>query len=75
MSTPIHLTDEQLDSVMNAARPLEVNRRDAFLHDVAEELARLPIIGNGELRRILTQVQRRHFDAPEPRAEARSRAY
>ena len=33
---PIHISDDELDAVLAAARPIDVNsRRDAFLQDVA----------------------------------------
>ena len=39
------LTDSELDCVMNAARPLDVSARDAFLRQVATALAaRLPLV-------------------------------
>jgi len=76
MPQPIHLSDSELTAIMDAARPLQVHQRDAFLRDVATELAALPVIGNGALHRIITTVQRRHFDAPDLRInESRSRAY
>jgi len=39
---PIRLTDSQLDAVISAARPLAVERRDAFLQAVAGALAAVP---------------------------------
>jgi hypothetical protein len=35
---PIRLTDEQLDAIFRAARPLRVEDRDAFLQEVARAL-------------------------------------
>jgi hypothetical protein len=76
MPTPIALSDSELSAIMDAARPLQVHQRDAFLRDIATELAALPVIGAGALHRIITMVQRRHFDAPDLRvSESRSRAY
>ena len=76
MPQPLSLSDSQLSSIMDAARPLQVHQRDAFLRDIATELAALPVIGDGALHRIITMVQRRHFDAPDLRVhESRSRAY
>jgi hypothetical protein len=73
---PISLTDSELEAIMDAARPLQVHQRDAFLRDIATELAGLPMIGAGALHRIIAAVQRRHFDAPDLRVhESRSRAY
>jgi len=76
MPQPLSLSDSQLSSIMDAARPLQVHQRDGFLRDIATELAALPVIGDGALHRIITMVQRRHFDAPDLRIhESRSRAY
>jgi hypothetical protein len=36
--SPIRLTDDDLDAVMSAARPIALARRDAFLQAVAAEL-------------------------------------
>jgi hypothetical protein len=60
---PIKLTDDELDAVMSAARPLAVERRDAFLQQVAAEL-RGREIGPGLVHRVVAQVQREHFDPP-----------
>jgi len=63
-SMTIRLTDSELDAVMAAARPIAVERRDAFLQDVAAELAALPMLGAGAVHRAIAMVQRRHFDPP-----------
>jgi hypothetical protein len=76
MSTPICLTDSELEAIMSAAKPLQVHQRDGFLRDIAEELVKLPAIGPGSLHRVIAMVQRRHFDIPDLRVhESRSRAY
>jgi len=76
MSQPISLTDSELEAIMTAAKPLQVHQRDGFLRDIAEELVKLPVIGNGARHRIITTVQRRHFNVPDLRiSEPRSRAY
>jgi hypothetical protein len=62
---PIHLSDDELDAVMAAARPIAVERRDAFLQDVATLLHGCGEIGPGVVHRICAEVQRRHFDAPD----------
>ena len=64
MSKPIALTDSEMDAVMAAAQPLEVNARVAFLQEVAEALGRLPHLGDGIVHRVVADVQRRHRDAP-----------
>jgi hypothetical protein len=67
---PIRLTDSELAAVMNAARPLQPHQRDGFLQDIAAELTKLPAVGPGALHRVITLVQRRHFDAPDLRISA-----
>jgi hypothetical protein len=61
---PIALTDAQLTAVMTAAAPLHPRFRGEFLQEVANELARLPEVGDGNLHRILGQVQRKHHEPP-----------
>jgi hypothetical protein len=60
---PIRLSDSELDAVMAAARPIPIERRDAFLQQVAAEL-RGREIGPGLVHRICAEVQREHFDPP-----------
>ena len=62
---PIRLSDSELDAVMAAARPLAVERRDAFLQQVAITLQRCGEIGPGVVHRICAEVQRVHFDPPD----------
>jgi hypothetical protein len=64
MPAPIALTDAQLDAVFNAARPLAVADRDAFLQAVAEALQGHREIGDGDVARAVREVQRRFFDPP-----------
>jgi hypothetical protein len=61
---PIALSDSELDIIFNAARPLAVQKRDAFLQDVAKHLAALPVRGDGIVHRVVAEVQREHFDPP-----------
>jgi hypothetical protein len=61
---PIRLTDAQLTAVFDAARPLSVRDRDAFLLDLATALAGIADPGDGDVARAIRAVQRRHFDAP-----------
>jgi P27 family predicted phage terminase small subunit len=44
---PMRLTDDELDTVIAAARPLPVERRDAFLREVASSLKRWGELGPG----------------------------
>jgi hypothetical protein len=68
---PIALTDAQLTAVFEAARPLAVRDRDAFLLDLATALQGQENLGDGTVFRLIREVQRRHFDPPrldhEPR--------
>jgi hypothetical protein len=61
---PIRLTDSELDAVMAAARPIAVARRDAFLQEVATVLSGCLEVGPGLVHRVVSDVQRRHFDPP-----------
>jgi hypothetical protein len=62
--SPIKLTDDELDAVMAAARPLAVERRDAFLQQVASSLRRCGEIGPGTVHRVCAEAQRQFFDPP-----------
>jgi hypothetical protein len=72
---PIALTDSELDAIMTAARPLQPRDRNLFLQHVAQAIAALPERGDGSVARAIRSVWRQHFDAPDLRAESRSRAY
>jgi hypothetical protein len=65
VTTPIALTDAQMSAIWAAAMPLEVKVRGAFLEEVAREICRHPILGDGLLHRVIMQVQKKHFDPPE----------
>jgi hypothetical protein len=76
MSSPIRLSDDELEAVMNACRPLRPRDRDRFLKAVAQVIAALPEVGPGSVHRAITSVWRMHFDPPDLRTdEPRSRAY
>jgi len=76
MSTPISLTDAELTAIMDACRPLQPRDRDQFLRAAAQAIAELPEVGPGSVHRVITDLQRRYFVAPDLRVdEARSRAY
>jgi hypothetical protein len=62
---PIRLSDSELDAVMAAARPLAVERRDAFLQAVAALLSGCVEVGPGTVHRAIEQAQRAHFDPPQ----------
>jgi hypothetical protein len=62
---PIRLSDSELDAVMSAARPIPVDRSDAFLQEVASELQRCGEIGPGAVFKVCREIQRRFFDPPD----------
>jgi len=64
-SSPIRLSDAQMDAVLAASFPLQPSQRAAFLEDVARALAQLPELGDGALHRLIMEIQRRHFDPPD----------
>ena len=77
MSTPISLTDSELEAIMTAAKPLAPWQRDRFLRRIAEEIVALgEQRGDGSVARAIRSVWREHYDPPDLRAdESRSRAY
>jgi len=70
---PICLSDEQMSALLAASHPLPPDSRSAFLEHCARELARLPIVGDGALHRVVMQVQRQYFDPPDLGAGAQGR--
>ena len=59
-TTPIGLTDEQMNMVYSAAGPLEPRARSAFLEALASALRGRGEIGDGELHRAIAEAQRRY---------------
>jgi hypothetical protein len=64
MAGPISLTDTELTAVFDAARPLAVGHRNAFLRAVADALASCNEIGPGTVHRVCADQQRKFFDPP-----------
>lgn len=67
---PLHmisLSDDELQTLMTAARPLAPADRAEFLQTVAAELSRFEIIGPGTVGRVCASAQRRFFAAPSLR--------
>jgi hypothetical protein len=62
---PHHLTDDEVDAVLAAARPIANDRRDAFLQAVADALAGLSELGPGATYRVIRDVQKQFFDPPD----------
>ena len=61
----IRLSDAKLDAVMAAARPLSVDRRDAFLQQVAASLQSCRGLGPGVVHRVCAEQQRAFFEPPD----------
>jgi hypothetical protein len=61
---PVHLSDDQIDQIFRASRPIHVRDRDAFMQAVADGL-RGKVIGDGEVFRAVREAQRRFYKAPE----------
>ena len=56
MSKPVRLNDAELSHIFEAARPIPVERRDAFLEQVAGRLQRVRRLGT--VHRAIQQAQR-----------------
>jgi hypothetical protein len=63
----LRLTDHDFDRLMQAAKPVPVPDRDAFLKDVAAELGQHEVLDPGLLHRVVSEVQRRYI-VPRERA-------
>jgi hypothetical protein len=61
--SPIALTDQQLDAVMAAAKPLQPADRGPFLEAVAAALQGREI-GDGTVYLAISEAQRKHWDPP-----------
>jgi hypothetical protein len=62
---PLALSDNQQTSLLNAAQPLLPPDRSAFLVAVAAYFAGRTEIGDGELHRVVAELQRVYFKAPQ----------
>jgi hypothetical protein len=65
MSSPIKLTDCQIEVIMTAAAPLAPADRSPFLEAVAAGL-RDREIGDGLVHRVIAEAQRKFFAPPVP---------
>jgi hypothetical protein len=72
---PIKLTDDEMNAVYAACRPLPVADRDAFLQALADALRQRGEIGPGVVYRVIRDVQRRFFRPPEFEEAHRSSKY
>jgi hypothetical protein len=64
MSPPVRITDAELETIMNAARPLSLADRQSFLEHVAAAL-RSQTLGDGVVHRVVKELQREFFDPPD----------
>ena len=60
----LRLPDHDFARLMEAAKPITVPDRDAFLKDVAAELGQHEVVGPSLLHRIISEVQLRRRAAP-----------
>lgn len=63
----ISLSDSELQTIMEAAKPLHPHQRSDFLRDVSAELAKYEVIGPGIIHRVTAQLQRAHLNGPRDR--------
>jgi len=63
--SPICLSDDELTAIFAAAKPIAVERRDAFLKQVAALLSGCVEVGPGTVHRAIEQAQREFFDPPQ----------
>jgi hypothetical protein len=61
----LRLTVNDFERLMQAAKPIPVPERDAFLKDVAAELGRPEVVGPGLLHRVISEVQPRYIATKE----------
>jgi hypothetical protein len=62
---PLKLTDDEMEAVYRACRPLHVADRDAFVQALADALCQRGEIGSGAVHRAIRDVQRRFFRSLE----------
>ena len=72
---PIRLSDSELSAIFAAARPIAVERRDAFLQEVAALLSGCVEVGPGTVHRCIEQAQRNHFTPPDIARPSRAGSY
>jgi hypothetical protein len=58
MPTPLALSDQQLDTLMRLAKPLQPKCRAVFMRIVAHVLRDRDAVGDGELHRLASEVIR-----------------
>ena len=58
---PLSLSETELQIVMEAARPIRPRDRNQFLRDVAAELEKHELLGQGLVTRICSKLQHQHL--------------
>jgi hypothetical protein len=71
---PLRLSDDELDAVMAAARPLDPDLRDPFLRAVANALQGREV-GPGTVARTCAELQWQFFHPPDPSRSAGTSKY
>ena len=61
----LRLPEHEFGRLMEAAAPITVLDRDAFLKDVAAELGQHEVVGPGLLHRVISEVQRPYIATRE----------
>jgi hypothetical protein len=64
MSAPLALTDAQVTTLMQLSRPLQPMQRQVFVEMIAARLNGQHEIGDGQLFRILRELQRQVLGMP-----------
>jgi hypothetical protein len=63
---PLRLSDDELDAVFAACRPLDPDLRDPFLRALAHALQDCAgEVGPGTVARVCRELQRQFFDPPD----------
>jgi hypothetical protein len=60
LSTPLELTNEEMEVLVGLAEPIAWRQRDAFLREVGEALAAVPTRGPGVMHRIGRAIQKNY---------------
>jgi hypothetical protein len=66
----VSLSDDEMQIVLDGAKPLPAHDRDAFLRDIAAAMEG-GIWGGGAVHRLVRQTLARHYAGREPRRSAR----
>jgi hypothetical protein len=62
---PLRLTDSELDAVFTAAAPIDVNKREFFMEQVARSLEGRLQHGPGDVHRAIVQAQKQFCTYPD----------